>query len=211
MSPKSRDVLQGYLYNILSLYGVNIGLSIAIKVPTAFIFTFSDFLVDLTKSDIPFNSREGLQTTHSSSTSAFTSSPTTNPCQDQTFETTVTLNTIHFLKNNNEKDGIIWKGASMADISLFHSLGGEWDREIHERHGGDLSVAPSIYYSNKKRYALAWAAYKIPPTRWQSNVLNGSIIFEAQLDPTTLDQIDLPDSEETQMVTSPRFFLDCLF
>ena len=52
------------------------------------------------------------------------------------------------------------------------------------RHSsGDLSAAPAIYYSNSRRYAIAWGAYRMPPVSWEKETINGALIFEAKLLP----------------------------
>ncbi len=93
----------------------------------------------------------------------------------------------------------VWKGISTTDISLFQAMGNQWDRTMRRR-GGDLSVAPANYYSASRRYALAWAAYRLGHQGWGNRNLNGAILLESELGPTTLSKIVLPNNHNTQRV-----------
>jgi len=71
------------------------------------------------------------------------------------------------------------------------------------RHAsGDLSAAPAMYYSNSRRYAIAWGAYRIPPVSWEKEAINGALIFEAKLLPlpNNISTANLLNTAEVQQV-----------
>lgn len=71
------------------------------------------------------------------------------------------------------------------------------------RRGGDLSVAPANYYSDSRRHALAWAAYRRAHQDWGNRNLDGAVILESELGSTTLSNIVLPNDGDTQSVRVP--------
>ena len=99
----------------------------------------------------------------------------------------------------------VWKGISETDLSVFQLLGNRWDRGLRRR-GGDLSVAPANYYSNSRRYALAWAAYRLDHRSWANRNLDGVIILESELGCTDLSKLVLPNNPDVQRVPLPSVF-----
>jgi hypothetical protein len=85
------------------------------------------------------------------------------------------------------------------DLQVWQTGDMKWNRPLRSR-GGDLSVAPAIYYTDNPRYALAWGGYRINPIRWEQKSLDGAIIFEADLQPTQLTQVRLPNTSAVQDV-----------
>ena len=159
-------------------------------------------------SNAPSSTSKGRSpSSNTTSSSSSSSSTPTNPLPGIPSKGKITVGAMDFLADDKVEGEIIWKGASTADLNLFQGLGGKWDRELHRRCSGDLSVAPAIYYSNNRRYALAWGGYKIPPTGWQKNTLQGAVVFEAVLKPTTLKRVDLQNTTETQSVIPQIPFL----
>ena len=105
-------------------------------------------------------------------------------------------------RDDDSSSSRVWKGISATDLSLFQAMGNRWDRTMR-CHGGDLSVAPANYYSASRRYALAWAAYRLEHQGWGNRKLNGVILLESELGPTTLSKIMLLNNRNTQRVLTP--------
>jgi len=103
---------------------------------------------------------------------------------------------------------IVWKGASRACLQSFQRIG-RFVRSL-SRRGGDLSVAPAVYYTDTREYAVAWGAYRLPPSGWFKSTFENAIVFEAVLTlaPHNVIRVDLPlDDEQVQQVNS--FSITC--
>ena len=94
-------------------------------------------------------------------------------------------------------------------VSDLQVMGNQWDRTMRRR-GGDFSVALANYYPASRRYALAWAVYRLGHQDWGNRNLNGAILLESGLGPTTLSKIVLPNNRNIQeyLPLSPVFDLN---
>ena len=87
---------------------------------------------------------------------------------------------------------------------MWQEGGMKWDRHLRSK-GDDLSVAPAIYYTNSARNALAWGGYRINPIGWEQESLDGAIIFEADLQPASLNEVRLPNTSAYLPFPSAQF------
>ena len=141
------------------------------------------------------NTTQSLPSLPSSTSSTDTPSSTSNDPHP-----TVQVTALNFLKEDGSSI-LIWKGVSPVDRDRFQMYRMKWSLLMCHKLG-DLSATPAIYYTNSRRYAIAWGAYRIPPASWQKETINGAIVFEAELLPllNNISTANLPNTSEVQQV-----------